>query len=100
LPPSEPFFGTGAVHDQGAPALLPEIFEKARNVHAQIGLTGNEATVRLESDGYNELPSAKPRSLWVIAWEVVREPMFLLLIGAAAIYLVLHLAHVPVVLVH
>ena len=44
---------------------------------------------RLARDGYNELPSAKPRSLWAIAWEVVREPMFLLLIGASAIYLVL-----------
>jgi len=58
-------------------------------VHGQTGLTGNEATVRLERDGYNELPSAKPRSLWGIAWEVVREPMFLLLIGASAVYLVL-----------
>ena len=60
-----------------------------RSVHGQTGLTGKEATDRLASDGYNELPSAKPRSLWAIAWEVVREPMFLLLIGASAIYLVL-----------
>ena len=47
------------------------------------------AGLRLARDGYNELPSAKPRGLWAIAWEVVREPMFLLLIGASAIYLVL-----------
>ncbi len=60
-----------------------------RSVHPQSGLTGNQAMARLARDGYNELPSAKPRSLWVIAWEVVREPMFLLLVGASAIYLVL-----------
>jgi magnesium-transporting ATPase (P-type) len=62
--------------------------------HAGIGtaagaLTSREAAARLARDGYNELPSAKPRTPWAIAWEVVREPMFLLLIGAAAIYLAL-----------
>jgi Ca2+-transporting ATPase len=60
-----------------------------RSVRGQSGLTAKEATARLARDGYNELPSAKPRKLWAIAWEVVREPMFLLLIGASAIYLVL-----------
>ena len=53
------------------------------------GLTGGEAASRLAQDGFNELPSAKPRSLWSIAWEVVREPMFLLLVSASTIYLVL-----------
>ena len=52
-------------------------------------LTSREAASRLARDGFNELPSAKPRTPWAIAWEVVREPMFLLLIGAAAIYLAL-----------
>ena len=60
-----------------------------RSVPEQLGLTSKEAMARLAHDGYNELPSAKPRKLWAIAWEVVREPMFLLLIGASAIYLVL-----------
>ena len=60
-----------------------------RSVHQPSGLTTTEAMARLARDGYNELPSAKPRSLWAIAWEVVREPMFALLIGASAIYLVL-----------
>jgi Ca2+-transporting ATPase len=60
-----------------------------RGVPEQLGLTRKEAMARLAHDGYNELPSAKPRKLWAIAWEVVREPMFLLLIGASAIYLVL-----------
>ena len=53
------------------------------------GLTGKDAAARLARDDYNEIPSAQKRSLWAIAWEVVREPMFLLLVGASAIYLVL-----------
>ncbi len=52
------------------------------------GLTSAEAARRLHGE-YNELPSAKPRGLLSIAWEVVREPMFLLLIGASVIYLFL-----------
>ena len=52
-------------------------------------LTTAEAAARLAHDGYNELSSAKPRRPWTIAWDVVREPMFLLLICAAAIYLAL-----------
>jgi len=59
------------------------------SVKGQLGLTSTEAIARLARDGYNELPSAKPRKLWAIAWEVVREPMFLLLICASAIYLAL-----------
>ena len=60
-----------------------------RSVPEPLGLSSKEAMARLAHQGYNELPSAKPRSLWAIAWEVVREPMFLLLIAASAIYLVL-----------
>ena len=61
----------------------------SRSVEGPFGLTREEAIARLARDGFNELPSAKPRSLLAIAWEVVREPMFLLLIGASTIYLVL-----------
>ena len=53
------------------------------------GLSSREASARLARDGANELPSAKPRRPWAIAWDVVREPMFLLLIGASTIYLLL-----------
>ncbi len=53
------------------------------------GLSAGEAAARLEADGWNELPSSRPRSVVAIAWQVLREPMFLLLIGASAIYLVL-----------
>ena len=53
------------------------------------GLSEDEAADRLKAEGYNELPSAKPRSLFAIAWDVVREPMFLLLVACGVIYLLL-----------
>lgn len=53
------------------------------------GLTQEQAAARLEAEGPNELPSAKPRSFLAIAWEVLREPMILLLVTAGVIYLIL-----------
>lgn len=50
------------------------------------GLTSEEASLRLKR-GYNELPSSKARSFWATAWEVVREPMFLMLLACGLIYL-------------
>ncbi len=55
----------------------------------QTGLSTAEAQQRLKTEGWNDLPSAKPRSLLAIAWSVVREPMFLLLISCGIIYLIL-----------
>ena len=43
----------------------------------------------MRAEGANELPSAGQRNLFSIALEVVREPMFLLLVAAGAIYLLL-----------
>lgn len=53
------------------------------------GLSEKEARHRLREEGYNELPTSKPRSIFAIAFEVVREPMFLLLITAGSIYLLI-----------
>ena len=53
------------------------------------GLSEAEATARLKQEGYNELPATKKRSIFTIALEVVREPMFLLLVAAGIIYLAL-----------
>lgn len=53
------------------------------------GLSQAEAQARLASDGPNELASARPRSLWAMAREVFKEPMFLLLIACGLIYLAL-----------
>ncbi len=53
------------------------------------GLSEAEAEERLKTEGYNELPSTKARSIFAIALEVVREPMFLLLVAGGLIYLLL-----------
>jgi Ca2+-transporting ATPase len=53
------------------------------------GLTSNAAAICLERDGPNELPGHAPRGLMRIAREVLTEPMFLLLLAAAAIYMAL-----------
>ncbi len=53
------------------------------------GLSEGEAAERLKKEGYNELPSSKQRSFFAIAFEVVREPMFLLLVAGGIIYLLL-----------
>jgi Ca2+-transporting ATPase len=53
------------------------------------GLSEIEAGDRLIRDGYNELPQSKKRSFFAILFEVIREPMFLLLVACGAIYLIL-----------
>jgi P-type Ca2+ transporter type 2C len=50
------------------------------------GLSSCEAAERLRRFGPNELPSADHHSLFEIARDVVREPMFALLLGAAVLY--------------
>jgi Ca2+-transporting ATPase len=56
---------------------------------AASGLGVAQAAARLAAEGPNALPTAGKRDLSAIVFEVVREPMFLLLIGGAAIYLLL-----------
>jgi P-type Ca2+ transporter type 2C len=53
------------------------------------GLTEQEALERLAQDGYNELPATKKRTLFHMLWEVIREPMFLMLIACGLLYLFL-----------
>ncbi len=53
------------------------------------GLTSLEAKEILKRQGYNELPSAQPKGLGRIAIEVIKEPMFLLLMGCGSVYLLL-----------
>jgi P-type Ca2+ transporter type 2C len=50
------------------------------------GLSGAEATRRLAADGPNELGDTHRRALRATVIEVVREPMFLLLIAAGVVY--------------
>jgi Ca2+-transporting ATPase len=54
-----------------------------------LGLSDAEAGARLRAEGANELPASVRRTPIRIAAEVLREPMFALLIGAGVIYLLL-----------
>jgi len=53
------------------------------------GLTSADAADRLKRDGLNVLETEQRRTLLTLLLEVVREPMFLLLIAAGSIYLVM-----------
>ncbi len=53
------------------------------------GLSEAEVQKRLASHGHNELPSSRARGFWKLIWDVVKEPMFLLLIACALLYLIL-----------
>jgi Ca2+-transporting ATPase len=53
------------------------------------GLSNEEAQQRLLQDGPNQLPSRETRGIFGIVRDVIREPMFLLLVGAGSIYFVL-----------
>lgn len=53
------------------------------------GLTSLEAKERLLADGYNELNAAKSRGVLRVAFDVIKEPMFILLIGSGLLYALL-----------
>ncbi len=53
------------------------------------GLSNQEACERLRSEGYNEIPGSKRRSIISIVQDVLREPMFILLGVCASIYFLL-----------
>ncbi|HSN50824.1 MAG TPA: HAD-IC family P-type ATPase, partial [Bacteroidales bacterium] len=53
------------------------------------GLTEAQAKQLQADEGYNELPSSKPKSIFSIALGVFKEPMFLLLVACGALYMIL-----------
>ena len=53
------------------------------------GLSNKEANEILKNVGFNELPDAKPKQIWEIAFEVMKEPMFILLIICGGLYITL-----------
>ena len=50
------------------------------------GLSSAEAVARLKTYGPNELPNPDRRNFVRIAWDIVRQPMFALLLGGGVIY--------------
>ncbi len=67
---------------------MADIFD-LNNISGISGLSEKEAAERLRLEGYNEIPSAKKRSIFSIALNVLRQPMLLLLIASGIIYMVL-----------
>jgi Ca2+-transporting ATPase len=59
------------------------------NAEQPQGLTTAEAQRRLTSEGPNELPSASKRGWVRILIEIIKEPMFLLLLACGTLYLLL-----------
>ncbi|MFM2222789.1 MAG: hypothetical protein RLZZ78_1046 [Armatimonadota bacterium] len=53
------------------------------------GLTSDVAAARLLDDGHNALPASGGRGFWKRIWNILREPMLLLLVACDVIYLVL-----------
>lgn len=53
------------------------------------GLSSEAAKEALLKWGPNELPSARPKSIFAVGVEVVKEPMFLLLLACGSVYLAL-----------
>ena len=53
------------------------------------GLSSVNAAKRLKLEGFNELPNVKERSLFHIIVEIIKEPMFALLIGGGVVYFLL-----------
>ena len=56
---------------------------------SRTGLSDSEASQRLLADGPNSLPVQERHGLLAIAWVVVKEPMFLLLVAAGVLYLLM-----------
>ena len=71
------------------PVSSPSVASEPVARGAARGLTAAEAKRRLEDEGLNTLPSRERHGLVALTLQVLREPMFLMLIGAATIYLLL-----------
>ena len=52
-------------------------------------MSSHAAAAQLARDGFNELPASERRSWLAITWELVSEPVFLVLIACGAIYVFL-----------
>jgi len=53
------------------------------------GLSEEAVKAKIAKEGYNELPSSKPKNFLALAWGVAKEPMFLLLVACGTLYLIL-----------
>src|SRR5210317_1725042 len=54
-----------------------------------LGLTTDQFKQQLKEFGYNELPQTKSQNIFKVAFEVIKEPMFVLLITCGLLYFIL-----------
>ena len=59
------------------------------DVDSITGLSSIEVSQKLNTEGYNELPSSGKRGILSIAFSVFKEPIFLLLVASGSLYFVL-----------
>ena len=69
-----------------APAKGTQAIRTVLDLGGLVGLREEDARSRLQQEGPNELPTQKKRSLLAIGFAVAREPMFLMLVAAGALY--------------
>ncbi len=73
----------------GSPEAQSPPVDGVLTIEGLDGLSEDDARGRLQQDGPNELPAQQKRRLLAIVLEVVREPMFLMLVAAGVVYLLL-----------
>ena len=71
------------------PPIAPRSRAPALDLSGLAGLREADCTARLQQEGPNEIPAQERRGLFTLVFEVVREPMFLLLVAAGALYLLM-----------
>jgi magnesium-transporting ATPase (P-type) len=59
------------------------------DVDSITGLSSADVSRKLNDEGFNELPSSGKRSIFGIAFNVIKEPIFLLLVASGSIYFIL-----------
>jgi Ca2+-transporting ATPase len=59
------------------------------DIESLSGLSDEQVLLIRNQEGFNELPSSRQRSISSIIFDVVREPMFILLVASGLIYVVL-----------
>ena len=75
--------------DVSSPRSPADIGRSVLDLAGLPGLSEEAAGARLQQDGANELPAQKKRTLLAIAFEIAREPMFVMLVAAGGLYLVM-----------
>ncbi len=67
------------------PARQGQVLLDMHDFTSLAGISQHEATQRLAQEGYNELPTTRGHQFLALLLDIMREPMFLLLIAGGVI---------------